>query len=403
MTSKERFLTTLRNEVPDRVPVAPDISNYIPAKRTGLPFWDIYYFQKTSLWRAYLAAVEYYGMEAWVASAIDAPLRYAATDVETTTTHEYRSDIDAMIQRTVAHTAAGTLTSQQTCFRADPPSPTEKPIKDLVRDFAAFKLTQPMPVGVNEVALAEMRAACDRQQQALGFSIGYPGFQMWMWHTEGGIEPLSYAAMDAPALLDEWLEFDLVRGTRELELILSMKPDYVLFGGSGTITLASPDLARQYAIPALKKWSAMCRRAGVPTMLHSCGKSRRLVDLLCEETDVNCINPLEIPPMGDVDLAEVKRAHGRKICLMGNLHTTEVMLRGTPELVRREAVQALRAAGQGGGYILSTGDQCGRETPDENIFALVETAKQLGCYDVASGTLPALPQPSGSNPHLRKE
>jgi uroporphyrinogen decarboxylase len=120
-------------------------------------------------------------------------------------------------------------------------------------------------------------------------------------------------------------------------------------------------------------------------MLHSCGKSRALVDLLCDETDVDCINPLEIPPMGDIDLAEVKRARGHQISLMGNLHTTNVMLRGTSDDVRAAARQALRDAGQGGGFILSTGDQCGPATPEENLFALVETAKTHGVYNQQTG------------------
>lgn len=70
-----------------------------------------------------------------------------------------------------------------------------------------------------------------------------------------------------------------------------------------------------------------------------------LVDMLCDETDVNCINPREIAPMGDVALAEVKRARGRQITLMGNLHTTNVMLRGTLDDVRRAARQAIAGAG----------------------------------------------------------
>lgn len=93
--------------------------------------------------------------------------------------------------------------------------------------------------------------------------------------------------------------------------------------------------------------------------------------------------------MGDVDLAEVKRARGRQISLMGNLHTTSVMLHGTPEEVRTAARQALCDAGQGGGFILSTGDQCPRETPDENLFALVETGKAYGRYDRHTGNLSA--------------
>ena len=66
----------------------------------------------------------------------------------------------------------------------------------------------------------------------------------------------------------------------------------------------------------------MAKQAGVPTMLHSCGKERVLVKWCAEETDLNCINPLEVPPMGDCDLAELKRAYGGRIALMGNLHTT---------------------------------------------------------------------------------
>ncbi len=69
-----------------------------------------------------------------------------------------------------------------------------------------------------------------------------------------------------------------------MELALESSVDYILFGGSGTITLASPELARKYALPALSKFSRLAKDAGVPTMLHSCGKSRILAELLHEDT-----------------------------------------------------------------------------------------------------------------------
>ncbi len=34
----------------------------------------------------------------------------------------------------------------------------------------------------------------------------------------------------------------------------------------------------------------------------------------------------------------------------------------------------------GGGFVLSTGDQCGRDTPDANLFKLVEVARMYGRY-----------------------
>ena len=84
--------------------------------------------------------------------------------------------------------------------------------------------------------------------------------------------------------------------------------------------------------------------------------------------------------MGDCDLSEIKKLYGNKIALMGNIQTTDVLLFGTPEDVRKACMKAIDDAAQNGGFILSSGDQPGRDTPDENLFAMVETAKTYGRY-----------------------
>lgn len=84
--------------------------------------------------------------------------------------------------------------------------------------------------------------------------------------------------------------------------------------------------------------------------------------------------------MGDCNLAELKRLYGGKLVLKGNLQTTDVMLRGTPEEVAAASRKAIDDAAAGGRFILSTGDQCGRDTPDANLRAMVETARTYGRY-----------------------
>jgi Uroporphyrinogen-III decarboxylase len=93
--------------------------------------------------------------------------------------------------------------------------------------------------------------------------------------------------------------------------------------------------------------------------------------------------------MGDCVLADLKKKHGSKITLKGNLHTTDVMLRGTPDDVIRAACEAMRDGAEGGRFMLSTGDQCGRDTPDENLRALLFAAEEYGVYD-SEGRLPKL-------------
>jgi uroporphyrinogen decarboxylase len=124
----------------------------------------------------------------------------------------------------------------------------------------------------------------------------------------------------------------------------------------------------------------MATEAGIPSHLHACGKEAWLVELCATETDLSSIEPLEERPMGDCDLADIKCRWGRRIALKGNLRTTRVMAHGTLEDVERAAKKAIDAAACGGGFVLSTGDQCGRDTPDANIFRLVETARRYGTY-----------------------
>lgn len=382
MTSRERVLAAMRNRIPDQVPVAPDISMYIPMRHSGCTPQDFWMGPKSGIphWQAYLDAADHYGLDAWTAPVLGLPMLHEDARVEWQHDSQLDPQRDAIVNTATVRTPEGDLHQESVCYRGDQAATTVKLIKDLTTDFSSFKHTQPMPRALDLPTLETYRQACHQRGHAFGVTIAYPGFQVWNVYVQGGVETLTYAELDTPEILQEWFEWDLERGTREMGLALEAQLDYVLFGGSGTITMASPALAAKYALPALKKWSAMARAADLPTMLHSCGKNRVLADMLAAETDVGMLNPLERPPMGDTDLAEVKQVHGHRLALMGNLHTTDVMLRGSVEDVRRESLKAIRAAGEGGGFILSTGDQCGRDTPDANLSEMVNAAREFGVY-----------------------
>ena len=101
--------------------------------------------------------------------------------------------------------------------------------------------------------------------------------------------------------------------------------------------------------------------------------------MCAEETDLDVIEPLEEPPQGDCDLKEIKAKYGKKLSLKGNLHTSRVMLKSV-KTVEATVIKAVEDAAEGGGFVLSTGDQCGRDTPLENIFKLVEVCEKYGKY-----------------------
>lgn len=377
MTSKERMLAAIRRQIPDRVPVTPDFSNMIPCRLTGKPFWEIYRNNNPDLYTAYLNAVAYFGIDGWC-QTYDAVNFRRRIHIEPDRRIISR-DGERIVERFRYATSKGDLFEEVTYYKADPPTKTAKMVKDMEKDFPKIKELYSDITGYDPGLTEDYRKACgDRGIFCLGLT--YPGMQYWNEYFEGNVTAAIYAYADYPELFEEWASLAEREAMQKAAIYLDLKPDVLMLGGSGTLTLASPDLVRRFALPTIKKITKMAQEAGIPTMLHSCGKSLAFLEMLAGETELNCINPLEEAPMGDCDLKEVKRKFGSKLALMGNLKTTDVMLYGTAAAVACASQKAIDDAGAGGGFILSTGDQCGRDTPDENIFAMVAVAKSYGKY-----------------------
>lgn len=370
------MMTALTCGVPDRVPVAPDFSCMIPCRLTGKPFWDILLHNNPPLWKAYLDAIRYFGTDGW---CIYGEIGYKQ---ESIVEHERKIELsqdDRMTVKEIYRTPDGELTQSIVYPRWEAPTPVEKMIKNFKEDFAKIKHLFSDITGYDREYLDAQKKEIG-EAGMLGVGIATPGLQIFLVYFEGSLEAATYAMMDEPELFEELCHVYDRYVMQQTEIAIDCGVDSILTGGSGSITMQSPELWRKMSLPTIKKQTKMCREAGIISGIHSCGKEKYIVEVCANETDLNYINPLEIPPMGDCELSECKRLAKGKLALMGNLHTTEIMLRGTKEDVRREALKAILAAGIDGGFVLSTGDQCGRDTPDENIFELVKTVEEFGTY-----------------------
>jgi uroporphyrinogen decarboxylase len=375
-TPRQRMLAAIRNEIPDRVPVAPDISNMVPTRLSGKGYFSVYIDQDPPLWQAYIDAVRYYGIDGWFTYG---GVRFTTQDVSTSSRWLVEGD-EKKVKEVTYHTPAGPLTEEILYPVDQPPMRVKRMVVDPQRDFPRFKYLLGPIVDASSAKVEEQRCALG-EMGVLGVCTFTPGIHIWSDYFEGSVQAVSYLLVDQPLLLDELAELQSERLMRELEYQIAARPDFILTGGSGSITLGSPKLWRKYSLPSLQAQTARCKQAGVLTMVHSCGIQRAMVEAAAHHTDLNCINPLEIPPMGDIHLREAKQiVKGTQLALMGNLHTTNVMLNGSVEEVKAAARQAIDDASEGGGFILSTGDQCGWDTPDANIFAMLEVAETYGRY-----------------------
>ncbi len=148
MTSRERFLAALKNEQPDRVPAAPDISNMVPCRLTGKPFWDIYLRGDPPLWRAHPAANRRFGFDAW--------FYRGSLNLETDHTNKVSHRVvektdERIIRETTTTNRLGSLTTETIYFIADSPWLVTKPIKDPVRQERGRVARSSEPPGIGRV------------------------------------------------------------------------------------------------------------------------------------------------------------------------------------------------------------------------------------------------------------
>lgn len=375
MTSRERLLKVLAGEIPDCVPVAPDFSNMIPARMTGKPFWDLYLYRDPPIWEAYIAAARYFDIDSLMDGYF--PLRFEADQAgpggETFVVD--RDDRWIVTQDSYLESGKRIWADKVTVYRvADPPVavPPERigrpPTPKRFEPVEGVK-----PVDLGPAGLKRVKRLMSDQGLVGVFLAGTVAF--------GGEEDV-YRYYDNPDMHEHWAAERVETVEKRFRQIMGMdvRPDFLCVGGSGTLIFQTVEMFCRVALPAVKRAIELATAAGFPTHAHSCGPEKELVRIMAEQTELTVIDPLEVPPMGDCDLAEIKRLYGGRLVLKGNLHTTDVMLRGSVDDVIAAGKRAIDHAAPGGRFILSTGDQCGRDTPDENLRAMVETARTCGRY-----------------------
>ena len=129
--------------------------------------------------------------------------------------------------------------------------------------------------------------------------------------------------------------------------------------------LISPDEYRRFELgPVAEVIRRVKDFADVPVMIHMCGETTDTMRLL-PDIGVDCFSCDTA-----VDLAVAKANIGDRMALMGNVAPVNTLMQGTPEDVRRESYECIEKAGLDGGFILSSGCEIPRDTPDENTIAM---------------------------------
>jgi len=137
--------------------------------------------------------------------------------------------------------------------------------------------------------------------------------------------------------------------------------------------LFSPKMVRELFLPRMKK---VAEKIKLPWIYHSDGDLRPILDDLLT-LGMNGLANIEPNAM---DIVELKKKYGRRICLMGNIDLHYTLTRGTPEETEAEVKKRIEEIGPGGGYILASSNGLTAYCKPENVLAMNRALLTYGNY-----------------------
>lgn len=197
-----------------------------------------------------------------------------------------------------------------------------------------------------------------------------------------GFQELMMAFCLEPELIRALVEMSVDLNIELAEEVARHGADFVFTGddySSGQAPFMSPDTFRDLMYPGLKRVIKGFHDHGLPIIKHTDGNIMPLLDMILD-SGIDCLDPID--PLGNMDMAKMKREYSHKIALKGNVNCATTLVNGSMEDVIRETIDVLKVAAPGGGFILSSSNSIHSSVNPANYLTMINTVKAYGKYPV---------------------
>lgn len=148
-------------------------------------------------------------------------------------------------------------------------------------------------------------------------------------------------------------------------------------GGQENMSI-SPVLWRKWYKPLWRDVFKICKDNNAKIWMHSCGFCRDVVEDFIE-IGVDILNPVPAYVRGS-DPLDMKQTFGERLTFDGGVDQINVLIKGTPEMVREEVKLRINQMAIGGGFIIGPSQVFTDDMPLRNIVAFFDAVHEFGEY-----------------------
>ncbi len=362
MTSRERMLTALNNERPDRLPcqVHGWMDYYLEQYLDGMDWWQAY--EKFDMDFAIYVSPDYVYDEKDLAKWQVCRRELGVNEHGDHCWEETINTPKGKLHRAGAHNEIT-------------PWETEALIKT-ERDFDLWNEFFPSPLRAELTAVQKTRERLGGRgivrSHPYSFGQGSPWQSLCIL---AGTEPAILWAMCEPERVHYMLEAMLEKTLRALALWEGTPADMVeIGGGAASSTVISPALFEQFCLPYDQRQIVRLHELSLKVVYHLCGGLMPMLDLVAK-TGADGLETMTPPAMGgDCDLREASRRVGDKLFFIGGFDQNRGFEGGTPETARQQVFDCFEATRDHAGYICCPSDHFFHGNP-ANVQAFADAAK----------------------------
>ena len=345
MTSRERMLAAIRHERPDRVPVSPFGLGHLDPEGDGAKEL----IEKTDPFISVGLGGDVFMGEGVVTTSVE------EGNDRVTTIHTPKGDLVRRYRRTeiTGYTVAfpcktAADVEMYLSIPYEPPEPNTE-----------MFFVRREEIGEEGLVLA-----------GIGDAICFPA-------TILSPEDLCLLWMDAPDLLRHVVEVAAERVNAFVEKACKKGVDgFRIVGGEYATEQLGPRGYQALVKPYDTELVRIMHQYGAVAYYHNHGDVSGFLEDLADLC-IDALDPLEVPPYGDVDLRDAMARIGDRVCLVGGLDDMEVLETRDVETVKAMGRQCIERAGTTGYILGGTASGTYTERAARNFIALIEVAEEF--------------------------
>lgn len=375
MTSRERMLTALRLEEPDRIPIAPrGVDPYNVESWSDPSYHPLLEYAKKhfDIWHRWHPEID---ESAFLSASKKAKSR---KDIYIERNYEF--------QRNIIETPKGTLYEVHK-RRIDQIEKSYRCVKPFIEDDKDLEKFLSIPYEPVKVDIAPFFKEKQKLKEAGVLITGVPEplyCVVSLFSYEDFVKRIIMERDRIIELMDIMFErcFDyaaqiLEAGAKDVFEIVG--PEFV------APPMFEPSYFEDFVVKYDSKIIKLIHEYEGIVYLHCHGKVNAVLEMFVDMS-VDGLHPIEPPPMGDTPLNEAKRRIGDDVCLIGNIQISDIIY-GSKEEVDKAVRQAIFEGGPDGLILCTSASPSWSPLPQKailNYIQLAETALRYGRLSIIS-------------------